>query len=632
MVPHSIRTFHQKPSTSKAPVFRPISFSAPKYCFPPPNSDTIDTAILTNMQHQEHAAPGGIMERPTTYMGDQPYIFVSYSHKDSDRVWPIISKLQADGYRVWYDDGISPGTEWDAMIAKQIRKCAFFLAFITANYLASDNCKDELAFVRDLNKNRVLNYLEEVILPDEMQMRLGRLQAIYWNRDGEKKSYDKLELSPGLNSCREPSAPAPSSAKTQPAIASPAPASASPASASANASPAAPTNATPANATTKAAPTDTSPASATTKSAPADASPANEPTPAPASASAQTQPAKKPPFLFIGVGAAVLIALVVIITSMGSSKSTGGTASTETVKQEASTQETNIQTDSTPKEQDASQPKTGTQPDIILQDASSLTGPYSVYKSGVYTNKNTPLAGVLKIQKYESYTFREQQNLDYNGDTYTVAKLPFMTISSYDDQNSIILGFLDKFEAPFYFYGTYKIDGDTLTISPGGSAGTFDQDCAPLTQEISYPLSMSFFGVEFDYENDYVYLPGYQDDSNTIVVKGALSKDSQSYRGIKSLDLVFDLETNEAKKCVLILEDNGVTATANIKSVQYSDSFHDFSIDWSSVEYTLNGRPVTEDGYGYVSFEIVNQYPAGFMIVNDASKGNLYYYQDLSEF
>ena len=76
---------------------------------------------------------GGIMERPIAYMGDQPYIFVSYSHKDCERVWPIILKLQDEGFRIWYDDGISPGTEWDAHIATHIRKCDFFAAFISRN-------------------------------------------------------------------------------------------------------------------------------------------------------------------------------------------------------------------------------------------------------------------------------------------------------------------------------------------------------------------------------------------------------------------------------------------------------------------------------------------------------------------
>ncbi|MBQ1488402.1 MAG: toll/interleukin-1 receptor domain-containing protein, partial [Lachnospiraceae bacterium] len=49
---------------------------------------------------------------PRPYEGKEKYIFISYSHKDTDRVMPIISRLMNEGFRVWYDDGISPGTEW----------------------------------------------------------------------------------------------------------------------------------------------------------------------------------------------------------------------------------------------------------------------------------------------------------------------------------------------------------------------------------------------------------------------------------------------------------------------------------------------------------------------------------------
>lgn len=47
----------------------------------------------------------------SSYKGSDPYIFISYSHKDIDRVFPIIRMLQDDSYRVWYDDGVDPGTE-----------------------------------------------------------------------------------------------------------------------------------------------------------------------------------------------------------------------------------------------------------------------------------------------------------------------------------------------------------------------------------------------------------------------------------------------------------------------------------------------------------------------------------------
>lgn len=113
------------------------------------------------------------------YKGSDKFIFISYAHKDADMVFPILSRLQADGYRFWFDSGIDPGTEWDEFIAKTINNSDYFIAFISKNYLASDNCKDELNFARDLDKKRLLVYLEEVKLPLGMAMRMNRIQSVF---------------------------------------------------------------------------------------------------------------------------------------------------------------------------------------------------------------------------------------------------------------------------------------------------------------------------------------------------------------------------------------------------------------------------------------------------------------------
>ncbi len=144
------------------------------------------------------------MEKPIAYDGDKPFVFISYSHRDIDRVWPIINQMNKNGYRVWYDDGIDPGTEWDEFIATKISECDYFIGFMSANYLASDNCKDELNYARDQVDNRLLVYLEEVQLPKGMEMRLGRIQAIHkYNFKTDNEFFSKLYLSKNLYSFRD---------------------------------------------------------------------------------------------------------------------------------------------------------------------------------------------------------------------------------------------------------------------------------------------------------------------------------------------------------------------------------------------------------------------------------------------
>lgn len=144
----------------------------------------------------------GILEDP--YEGDQPYIFISYSHIDRPEVIKIIRLLQGKRYRVWYDEGIDPGTEWDENIAEHIEKCEFFLAMISANYINSLNCKDEIKYARDLGKSQTLVYLEETQLPGAMRMRMGRLQAVYKSGyDSEKAFIRKLLEAKGIEQCYE---------------------------------------------------------------------------------------------------------------------------------------------------------------------------------------------------------------------------------------------------------------------------------------------------------------------------------------------------------------------------------------------------------------------------------------------
>ena len=78
------------------------------------------------------------------YRGDEPYLFLSYSHRDAEQVESVIRSLKTYGFRVWYDEGLTPGKEWDENIANTIMTCSYFIVLMSANYLASANCRDEL--------------------------------------------------------------------------------------------------------------------------------------------------------------------------------------------------------------------------------------------------------------------------------------------------------------------------------------------------------------------------------------------------------------------------------------------------------------------------------------------------------
>ena len=153
------------------------------------------------------AASYSTENRPVPYGGSEPYAFVSYSHEDYRRVWRLVKRLQEDGVRVWYDEGITPGTEWDVFIERKLEKSNYFICCITQNYWKSRNCLDELKYAVDLgDKEMLLLYLEEEPIPEGtgLRMRVGRIQNIHQaNCDSEKAFMDKVFNAKGLDSILE---------------------------------------------------------------------------------------------------------------------------------------------------------------------------------------------------------------------------------------------------------------------------------------------------------------------------------------------------------------------------------------------------------------------------------------------
>ena len=137
------------------------------------------------------------------YEGNEPYIFISYAHKDSDRVLPLLEGLFSRGYRVWYDAGIEAGTEWPDYIAEHLENAGAVLAFLSEASLASVNCRQEIMYALDLEKPALTAYLEDVKLTGGMRMRLGLVQAIYRTRHASADSFlDELCRASLLAPCK----------------------------------------------------------------------------------------------------------------------------------------------------------------------------------------------------------------------------------------------------------------------------------------------------------------------------------------------------------------------------------------------------------------------------------------------
>lgn len=148
------------------------------------------------------------------YEGTEKYIFISYSHQDNARVYPIIESLAEKGFRIWYDEGIDPGSEWPETIAEHLGGCEVCLAFLSENYLESQNCRREVNFALSKKKFFITVVLEPVEMSPGMEMQLSTTQFVSkYTFPDEESFYDKLCTAKYLGGCRvEPPKPKPADA------------------------------------------------------------------------------------------------------------------------------------------------------------------------------------------------------------------------------------------------------------------------------------------------------------------------------------------------------------------------------------------------------------------------------------
>ncbi len=128
------------------------------------------------------------------YEGNEKYIFVSYAHADGETVFPILERLNEAGYRIWYDEGIEWGTEFNEYIATHINNCEAVIAFHSNASNQSEYCKREINYAINIVKKSILSvYLEEVEFSPGMIMQLSPYQSTFWYQyEDKERFFDRL--------------------------------------------------------------------------------------------------------------------------------------------------------------------------------------------------------------------------------------------------------------------------------------------------------------------------------------------------------------------------------------------------------------------------------------------------------
>ncbi|MCR5257749.1 MAG: TIR domain-containing protein [Desulfovibrio sp.] len=135
------------------------------------------------------------MEKPfSAYQGSDPYIFVSYAHADRDDVFECIGRLHKDGFRIWYDEGITPGKNWYGVLASKISQASCVLLFLSGNAQASQYISKEITSAIDLKKPIVCVVLDGAPLSEAFHLMLCDLQMVSRGDFADAGSfYSKIE-------------------------------------------------------------------------------------------------------------------------------------------------------------------------------------------------------------------------------------------------------------------------------------------------------------------------------------------------------------------------------------------------------------------------------------------------------
>lgn len=149
------------------------------------------------------------------YEGNEKYIFVSYAHKDSPIVLPIVETLSKEGIRVWYDSGIEAGTEWPEYIEDHLTRAEVVLIFMSPSAVESRNCRNEINFALELKKEVLVVYLEETTLLKGMRLQLNSSQSLFRSHHKNDGTFTQALVNARIlqccrNNCMPPAAnPAP---------------------------------------------------------------------------------------------------------------------------------------------------------------------------------------------------------------------------------------------------------------------------------------------------------------------------------------------------------------------------------------------------------------------------------------
>lgn len=170
------------------------------------NQSTKTTGSATKSVVEEYPL---VQTKFEAYAGGEPYLFVSYSHRDAEKVYPILDALHDRKYRIWYDESCENGNDFRDELRHRIEGCSAVVLFVSEASMSSPFCGMEVIVARENGKRLYPIYLDdgtsvppafEILLSNTHHSTADNLDRLikYMVRDLPAEAMDRLTLNDGM--------------------------------------------------------------------------------------------------------------------------------------------------------------------------------------------------------------------------------------------------------------------------------------------------------------------------------------------------------------------------------------------------------------------------------------------------
>jgi len=112
------------------------------------------------------------ISRKTSFRESKPYAFISYAHKDSEKVFRILDDLTDAGYNYWCDQEIKGGDYWPEEIGRRLMDSDLVVVMLSNSSILSRNVRNEITMAQNLGKKIVPVFIEKVVLSPGAKLQL----------------------------------------------------------------------------------------------------------------------------------------------------------------------------------------------------------------------------------------------------------------------------------------------------------------------------------------------------------------------------------------------------------------------------------------------------------------------------